>query len=166
MNRMVIEEYDLQTLLKFKDEEVILSFANKYGLEIDESTILFEDVLRFLWLSNRAGKDGITPEVSSIDEPLIMIDEMWHNFILHTVSYTKFCIHYFGRYLHHNPNSVKTKNNQLTKEEKEVYISGKRLKYEAVYDHLGKDIFIRWYVHYPMRFPKKEISRRLSESSI
>lgn len=166
MTRMVIEKSDLQTLLKFKDEDVILSFANKYGLEIDESTILFEDVLRFLWLSNRAGYDGIPPEVSSIDEPLIMIDEMWHNFILHTVSYTKFCMRYFGRYVHHNPNSAKIKNYQLTKEEKEVYISRKKLKYETVYDNLGKDIFIRWYVHYPMRFPKKEISKRLSENFI
>jgi hypothetical protein len=40
-------------------------------------------------------------------EPLGMpskaVDEAWHAFILMTREYTSFCVHAFGRYLHHTP---------------------------------------------------------------
>jgi hypothetical protein len=34
------------------------------------------------------------------------IDEAWHQFILFTNEYTKFCNHFFGRYVHHAPSNA------------------------------------------------------------
>ncbi len=35
-----------------------------------------------------------------------MIDEVWHQFVLFTFEYTKFCRRFFGRYLHHVPSNA------------------------------------------------------------
>jgi hypothetical protein len=34
------------------------------------------------------------------------IDEVWHQFILFTLEYTKFCERFFGRYVHHRPSNA------------------------------------------------------------
>jgi hypothetical protein len=34
------------------------------------------------------------------------VDEAWHQFVLFTVEYTKFCNQYFGRYIHHSPSNA------------------------------------------------------------
>jgi hypothetical protein len=32
-----------------------------------------------------------------------VVDDLWHEFILHTKAYDDFCKHAFGRFLHHTP---------------------------------------------------------------
>ncbi|MEJ7658804.1 MAG: hypothetical protein WKG07_03825 [Hymenobacter sp.] len=38
-----------------------------------------------------------------IPDDLLIIDEMWHNFILFTPAYHAFCQAHFQKYLHHVP---------------------------------------------------------------
>lgn len=33
-----------------------------------------------------------------------VVDDLWHEFILHTKEYHKFCKNTFGKYIHHHPN--------------------------------------------------------------
>lgn len=42
----------------------------------------------------------------AIGMPSKAVDEAWHEFILMSRHYTEFCRHAFGRYLHHNPESM------------------------------------------------------------
>ena len=35
--------------------------------------------------------------------PSQVVDELWHEFILHTRAYEQFCRHAFGRFMHHTP---------------------------------------------------------------
>lgn len=42
----------------------------------------------------------------AVGMPSKAVDEAWHEFILMSRHYTEFCRHAFGRYLHHNPESM------------------------------------------------------------
>lgn len=39
-----------------------------------------------------------------ITDSTIVIDKMWHNFILFTAEYKKFCYEYFDSFIDHKPN--------------------------------------------------------------
>jgi hypothetical protein len=43
--------------------------------------------------------------------PSQIVDELWHEFILFTRHYQKFCTRAFGRYLHHTPAEAMTQTN-------------------------------------------------------
>ncbi|MEZ5704052.1 MAG: hypothetical protein R3E56_01155 [Burkholderiaceae bacterium] len=45
-------------------------------------------------------------------KPSQAVDELWHEFILHTKSYERFCRKAFGQFLHHTPAVVLTSNRQ------------------------------------------------------
>jgi hypothetical protein len=38
--------------------------------------------------------------------PSVIVDDMWHEFVLHTREYAEFCEAAFGRFLHHEPESA------------------------------------------------------------
>lgn len=40
----------------------------------------------------------------NIPMPSVVVDEVWHEFILHTKNYAEFCEKYIGFFLHHTPN--------------------------------------------------------------
>lgn len=84
----------LRRILRYKNEAVIVKIMSKLKLSREDAVILFEDTLRFLWLSDKFG--GLAPPGP--------IDEGWHTLILFTMDYQKFCHKYFGRFLHHRPN--------------------------------------------------------------
>ncbi len=39
----------------------------------------------------------------SVAIPTQEVDEVWHNFILHTRIYREYCLKYYGKFIHHNP---------------------------------------------------------------
>lgn len=87
---------------------------------------------------------------------LVVIDEMWHNFVLFTKEYTQFCKEYFGYYLHHGPaTEAEELENRARfqglqgKDRMEAVKDAKRPQYEYIYDHLGEETFVKWYVDYP-----------------
>src|SRR5690349_14913902 len=89
----------LEKVLEYRNENVISSFLDSFDISEDEALDIFVEMLRFLWFSNISdGKEFVT-----IDHPLIILDEMWHQFILTTKDYNKFCKEYFGKYIHHSP---------------------------------------------------------------
>lgn len=45
--------------------------------------------------------------------PTRLVDEFWHNHILHTQKYFRDCLNIFGRYLHHDPASPNDNPEQL-----------------------------------------------------
>ena len=48
-------------------------------------------------------------------EPLWVIDEMWHTFLLYSKDYYDFCHQYLGRMIHHRPTPRAKKNEKLLK---------------------------------------------------
>lgn len=74
--------------------EVIERFAAKHRLPLEQSISIYDDVLDYL-----DKKDGSSPTE--------LVDEAWHNFILHTKTYQQFCMERYGRFVHHIPHGMK-----------------------------------------------------------
>jgi hypothetical protein len=62
----------------------------------DEYRKAFTELKKYLWLSALTGRP--LPMTSRA------IDDVWHQFILFTVEYHRFCDRFFGYYMHHSPN--------------------------------------------------------------
>jgi hypothetical protein len=78
-----------------------ISFAT--GLETTKVPDLLVELLRFLEISQLYKPQNLTPS--------LLVDAAWHEFILFTRTYTRFCQTHFGAYVHHQPDE-NTQNNQ------------------------------------------------------
>ncbi len=83
----------------------------KFLLEIimrKEEDVAFEQMLVFLWLSQ------ICPKGYRI-APADAIDAVWHQFILFTREYQRFCLSTVGRMIHHEPLTSKNRQDHAQK---------------------------------------------------
>lgn len=137
----------LAELLEYRHPAVIRSYVRTFGCAEKQALDLFEDMLKFLWISRKhiADRDA-RPGDPALDFVFVMheemreTDNMWHNFILYTKDYTEFCRRYFGEYLHHQPDiadSMSQAEDDFT-EHMEKYLS-------YVYDNLGEETVRRWF---------------------
>jgi hypothetical protein len=141
---------DLNTLLNYKHPNVVRSFVRSLNIDDDIAHELFNDMLRYLWLARKHAHDlAANPDNEALQFQLVMheemrqIDNMWHNFILNTHDYTRFCHDYFGEYLHHVPDmaDIIQQTNDEFAVDMEKYLS-------YVYDQLGEETVRRWFAVY------------------
>lgn len=137
----------LTDILNYRNPDVICRFTDLIDVSEAEAEILFSETLKFLYISQQPG--------IFIPDELLILDEMWHNFILFTRDYEAFCQQHFGRFVHHQPASKAEKMAY-----KAAHVANKdaaRLEFNqkletmmsAVYDHLGEDTVIKWFSVYP-----------------
>lgn len=142
---------DLQTLLQYKNPLVIKRFCKQFPEYADQADFIFEDMLKYLWLCQKHALDTANtphqPELqftTVMHKEMIIIDEMWHAFILITKSYADFCQQYFGVFLHHIPEAGEEVNENhavdITQFKRELTLF---LSY--IYDELGEDTVRRWF---------------------
>jgi len=74
-------------------EFVIKHFAFKQGCSYQHSIGMHSKLESYFYVVKEKGIATPTPEV----------DEVWHNFILHTRLYKEYCLKNFGKFIHHNP---------------------------------------------------------------
>jgi hypothetical protein len=134
-------------ILKYENNNVIEAFTNKFFIDESEAKEIFQQLL--LWISYC--KDERTKGYQSIDDATLIIDEMWHTFILFTSSYMDFCDKYLGRYFHHQPSTKQDLATQRLRTLEEVR-KYKREQYNLVYEILGRDTVIKWYYDYPEKY--------------
>ncbi|MFN2494560.1 MAG: hypothetical protein ABR608_01430 [Pseudonocardiaceae bacterium] len=67
-----------------------------------ESAALVETALR-QWFRLLARRPSVR-----LSMPSVLVDDMWHEFLLHTRDYAAFCDAAFGQFLHHEPESTMT----------------------------------------------------------
>lgn len=75
-------------------ESIVDRIAKDGEMSEELAESCFEETLKFLVVSQ-----STEARVS----PSKLIDVGWHAFILHTRTYTDFCLEQFGRYVHHQP---------------------------------------------------------------
>jgi len=151
----------LAEVLAYRNPEVVLRFAQDYKVSQADAEDLFQETLRWLWLSayqitkHENGENRVSiPLLSEV----FAVDLMWHTFILFTQDYAQFCNRYFHFFVHHTPQTQAEKNKWLTKMEQDPEGTQKerekilRDAYEAIYDILGEDILIKWMEEYPQKF--------------
>ncbi|MCL9684785.1 hypothetical protein [Legionella maioricensis] len=87
-------------LLQYKNEQVVTHFCHFHpAFSLSEAQQLFEDLLAWMGLSWQRTLLG---KKTYLFGPLLIMDEMWHTFILHTQDYYHFSMTYFGEYVHHH----------------------------------------------------------------
>lgn len=153
----------LDVVLGYRNDLVIHGFTKRFVIATDEAEKIFVEMLRWLWYTASTEPTADNPEAHAIDDPLLIIDEMWHEFILVTRDYTQFCEDMFGRYIHHRPDSGSDGNQELkgpadVKRSLAALLARKRAKYEGVYDALGKAVFTTWYQDFPQRYDPRAIA--------
>lgn len=89
----------LDKLLAYQDEPLVHYFAAQENRSLEEVRVLFADLMRFFWLDAWRRERG---KKTYFFGPLLVLDRLWHCFILHTRAYHRFCTELFGEYYHHD----------------------------------------------------------------
>jgi len=141
-----------EELLRYRNEDVISRFTGIFRIEEGEAEDIFQETKKFLSIGRMEGV--------FINEDLLIIDEMWHNFILFTRDYEEFCTRCFGVFLHHTPTNKAEKekfrkmlvSNPEEAEEKMVRMTQKFMG--IVYDELGGETAMKWFGVYPEKYSR------------
>lgn len=95
---------ELSALLDYKNKTVVDYFCThhpEFSQKKGES--LFADLLAWMWLNKQRAKQG---KKTYLFGPLLILDELWHAFILHTRDYVDFSTRYFNTYFHHDIEAI------------------------------------------------------------
>jgi hypothetical protein len=137
---------DLDEILTYYNGNIIKRFLKENpNISLEESKIIFRETLKWLWICNESYLEKKENVVAFIYEDTMIIDIMWHNFILFTREYHTFCNKYFGRYLHHAPNVDSNKEN--------IYFERDLSNlYSYIYDKLGEETLNLWFREFPEKY--------------
>ena len=162
MHPLIIEKKEiryfiplLEDVLNYENENVLSAFLLKYRVTKNEALDIFHETKKFLWVFAKAENEQ---QVFSVDVNMLMIDEMWHNFILCTPQYVEFCQHYFGNYIHHRSltrdHVDKLESNMQNFQDKMTALHEEitRATYSYVYDHLGAQTLVKWYEEFAEKY--------------
>jgi hypothetical protein len=142
---MLKTEYN--ELMSFKCEKAIKVFSRDNDISEDSAAKIWPELMKWLWIGNKfiGDKSKEKPKTIYISEPLLEIDKMWHSFILCTKEYTDFCHHFFGKYIHHEPEflSIEYGNDRIDESD---YIDN--INY--VTKNLGPKTAFHWFVITPL----------------
>jgi hypothetical protein len=141
---------DLQDLLNYTHPCSLKVYQRNYPDNKLNAEQALTELLKYLWLAHKHTIDiQNNPSDESLKfrcvmlQSMLEIDQMWHEFILHTKDYTEFCQHYFGAYVHHQPDVFENLPVSLSVATTETE---KILPY--VYDHLGEQTLRVWFADY------------------
>lgn len=147
----------LEDILSYNNEDIISRFTDMFEIDEEEAIDIFQETKKFLYVCQVEGV--------FIPDDLLILDEMWHNFILFTKEYHAFCNKYFNRYFHHLPASKKEKEEQHLKNIQDPekahagYLQKLQHVISTVYDLLGESAVIKWFQVYPVKYSKENIKQ-------
>ena len=153
---ITMDQQQLKAILNYHNDDVISRFTDQFKISEAEAEDIFTETKKFLYLCQLPG--------IFIPDELLIVDEMWHNFILFTKEYQQFCDRHFGRYFHHLPASKAEKENHKVEEAanpdriREAFNQKLSIVISQAYDHLGPDTVIKWFNDYPVKYSKPIIS--------
>lgn len=145
MSNTSIDTINLVALANYQHEETILRFTDAFALSEEEAEDVFHEMKKLLALMVRYPEEYVFTH-----EPLWVLDEMWHTFLMYTADYADFCQRYFGRMVHHAPidRTQKLQVRQALEDENEAVVAdvsaAVRRLYELIYEYLGKDTLVKW----------------------
>ncbi|MBA2709560.1 MAG: hypothetical protein H0U57_03085 [Tatlockia sp.] len=100
LRKLAVVRPKLSELKGYKNSKVLTYFLQKNSeISLEMGQELFDDLLRWMYLSAQRKMES---KLTKLFGPLLILDELWHIFILHTRDYIDFCNHYFGEYFHHD----------------------------------------------------------------
>jgi hypothetical protein len=81
-------------ITNYKNQNVIDEFSEKYSVSLEYSEICFSECIKFISLVKFS---------NLFIQPNVIVDDMWHIFITHTIDYREFCKKYIGSFVDHIP---------------------------------------------------------------
>jgi hypothetical protein len=102
---------------------------------IADATALFDEAKKFMLLSQNCG-DAVCEMYS------VRVDEAWHQFMLCTTEYSDYCHRFFGKYVHHSPNTAPSSRHEACEPAKSMSFVELRERYEAFFRQPLPDV---WY---------------------
>lgn len=148
-------------LARYEHEGVIGKFRDEWDVEQEEALDIFSEMKKFLYISEHAQRQCIEFE---IDEPILMIDKMWHHFILFTNDYARFCNRFFGKVLHHVPfcSAHLTQRIKALSQQGITLSDYKRGRLEKqlqlIGSTFGEETMKKWYVHYGYKYSIEKVN--------
>ena len=94
MNNMQVKDVFVVPLQMRVPNSVVSDYAVAEGVDAIQAARRAAELEKFLYVASIS-------EVPLIPSPAI--DSIWHDFILHTQDYGRFCAINFGRFIHHLP---------------------------------------------------------------
>ncbi len=157
----------LPKVLAYKNCEVVRRFREQYPVAEREAADIFRETKKWLWLLSVAPSSGRLV----VTDPILVLDEMWHAFLMYTQDYSDFCQRYFGRFLHHAPTTyAETARLQRRLAANPERVAAEmadrsRFQYQTILEHLGEDTLRKWYVSYPKKYSPEKM-RTLGERAL
>lgn len=155
---------DLTRVLQYENKNVLFRFLNLYNVSIEDARELFEETKKWLYavaVNRELYKKGEIDFIIGVNDDLLILDEMWHNFILFTKDYNDFCNKYFGFFINHQPmteNETARENIDYEGIQKERKVFFKK-QYSFIYDLLGEKTLIKWHKEWPVRYSVENIKK-------
>ena len=148
----------LQELLKYRNSKITDNLVRYYfKFSKEEVEDIFVEMLKWLWLCANAYQErrkGIpnVPKRLNIQSGMLVLDVIWHVFVLHTKDYQGFCNEYFGEFIHHSP----AHGEYIPPTEEETTI---QLSY--IFDKLqGEETLTKWFTEYAELYSQEKIRER------
>jgi hypothetical protein len=144
----------LERVLAYRHPPVLERFRKDYPVTPKAADAIWLDTLRWLWLCGTTDKSVMLAVTGS----MIVIDEMWHAFIVFTPEYSSFCQDNFGLYVHHSPAShaeIRRRSADVRSGRGgvvEAFEKQRRAQFELVAEKLGVDTLKRWQVDYAAKY--------------
>jgi hypothetical protein len=145
----------LSKALRYQNREILLRFADQYGVSYEDAEELFTETKKWLWLNTQPDAPPLV-----VTAEMKMLDEMWHNFVLFTPQYIRYCETNFGGYVHHLPTSNAEKQRLRAEFQRDPAAASENrnrelaVQYEYIYEKLGEETLIKWQVELPYRFDR------------
>lgn len=148
----------LREVLAYKNPKILWRFQEKLNISTKDARDLFRETLRWMWVSARSRELG-GPSLA-IRHSMLLLDEMWHEFILFTCDYTEFCNTYLGGYLHHQPATRSEKiayrrqrardPARLRQQEEAALVE----QFSFLRDHIGERALEKWIRTYKAKYTR------------
>lgn len=145
----------LEETIAYRNDRVVNKFQVLYAVSRLEALEIASEANKWLWLNARLKQDRSqkvegAPRILVVHTGMVVVDEFWHTFILHTRDYEQFCREYLGTFIHHTPAAPDFQ--PLSLEETEL-----QLRY--ICEVLGEETMIRWYEEYPERYSAEVLTK-------
>jgi hypothetical protein len=153
----------LDVALAYKNKAVVYCFMDKYAVSYRASESLFHETKKLIWLMARALHLGVpTPYIT---DELLVLDEMWHNFVLFTKDYREYCDRCHGTYIDHLPGTRIERDQEIRvqRADPEAYhakwVAELREQLSFIYDELGEKTVLKWYTTLPKRYSREQLEQ-------
>lgn len=155
----------IEEILKYRNDRVIIRFMNSFDIDYEESSDIFREMLKWLYVKGNSieqKKIGFEVTELSVVTAMIVVDEMWHSFILHTKDYKDFCTEFFGFFIHHEPYAYIQKKQidvRNTLDIKPLDIQHYKQIMEYCYDTIGEETAFKWFYVYPKKYSREKLNQ-------